>query len=100
MSEQTTRRDLGGRQTEDDAPAVPLMDVPLGVLVELERLELDEALAEPLCERGVLPGSRLSRVRNSPSGDPIISVDGTLIALRREMARRLFVRETGAAPQA
>ncbi|HIA99364.1 MAG TPA: ferrous iron transport protein A, partial [Gemmatimonadetes bacterium] len=48
--------------------------------------------AEPLLERGVLPGCRICPVRSSPTGDPIISVDGSLLALRRETANCLCVR--------
>ena len=83
-------------------PAVPdsgngsrtsLMDVPLRQAVELERIAAPNDEVEPLLERGILPGCRLHRIRNSPAGDPIISVEGTLLALRRECAEQLFVRE-------
>ena len=70
-----------------------LMDVPLGQAVELERIAAPDEEVEPLLERGILPGCRLHRIRNSPAGDPIISVEGTLLALRRESAAQLFVRE-------
>ncbi len=70
-----------------------LMDVPLRKAVELERIDAPNEEVEPLLERGILPGCRLIRVRNSPTGDPIISVEGTLLALRRESAAKLFVRE-------
>ncbi len=78
---------------EEAGEIVPLTDVPLGQVVELLSLQLPERQAEPLLERGVLPGCRLSRVRNSPAGDPILLVDGGLLALRRETARQLFVRK-------
>ena len=55
-------------------------------------IDLPVEQAEPLLERGVLPGCRICPVRSSPSGDPIISVDGSLIALRRETADCLCVR--------
>ncbi len=74
-----------------------LMDVPLRQTVELERIEAPDDEVEPLLERGILPGCRLRRVRNSPSGDPIVSVEGTLLALRRECAAQLFVREVAPA---
>lgn len=69
-----------------------LADVPLGQEVELESLELAESDLEALLERGVLPGCRLCPVRRSPSGDPIVKVEGTVLALRREMAACLCVR--------
>jgi Fe2+ transport system protein FeoA len=69
-----------------------LVDVPLREEVELVSIDLPADQAEPLFERGVLPGCKLCPVRNSPFGDPIISVDGALLALRRETARCLCVR--------
>ena len=60
--------------------------------VELVHIDLPADQAEPLLERGVLPGCRICPVRSSPSGDPIISVDGSLLALRRETADCLCVR--------
>lgn len=69
-----------------------LADVPLGEMVELEAMELPESDLEALLERGVLPGCRLCTVRRSPFGDPIVEVEGTVLALRREMASCLCVR--------
>jgi len=69
-----------------------LVDVPLNTRVELVAIDLPEQDLEQLFERGVLPGSSLRTVRRSPSGDPIVSIDGTLLALRREMADRIRVR--------
>ncbi|WP_419947898.1 FeoA family protein [Candidatus Palauibacter sp.] len=70
-----------------------LMEVPLRTAVELERIDAPSDEVEPLLERGILPGCRLHRIRNSPAGDPVISVEGTLLALRRESAAQIFVRE-------
>jgi Fe2+ transport system protein FeoA len=69
-----------------------LGDIPLQQEVELVHLDMPAHLAEPLLERGVLPGCRICPVRSSPSGDPIISIDGSLLALRRETADCLCVR--------
>lgn len=69
-----------------------LADIPLGQEVELETMELPESDMEALLERGVLPGCRLCPVRLSPFGDPIVNVEGTMLALRREMASCLCVR--------
>ncbi|HUH12463.1 MAG TPA: FeoA family protein [Longimicrobiales bacterium] len=73
-----------------------LSAVPLGQTVELVRIDLPAGELEPLLERGVLPGCRLCPVRLSPFGDPIVTVDGTLLALRREMAGCLCVRRAAA----
>lgn len=76
-----------------------LVDVPLREVVELVRIDLPADQMEPLLERGVLPGCQLCPVRRSPSGDPIVMVEGTLLAIRQEVARCLCVRraETNAA---
>jgi Fe2+ transport system protein FeoA len=69
-----------------------LSDVPLRQNVELLRIDLSAEAAAPLMERGVLPGCSIRPVRLTPSGDPVLLVDGTLLALRREVARSLCVR--------
>ena len=66
--------------------------IPLRQTVELVFIDLPADQAEPLLERGLLPGCRICPVRSSPSGDPIISIDGSLLALRRETAACLCVR--------
>lgn len=79
-------------QKHEAAPELRLGDVPLRQEVELISIDLPADQAEPLLERGVLPGCRICPVRSSPGGDPIVSVDGSLIALRRETAACLCVR--------
>ena len=71
-----------------------MADIPLREVVELVSIDLPADQVEPLLERGVMPGCRLCPVRQSPFGDPIVSVDGSLLALRREMAGCLCVRRT------
>ncbi len=73
-----------------------LRDVDIDQWVELVRLELPEDQAEALMERGLLPGCRLRPVRRAPSGDPIVQVDGVLLALRREIAACIRVALTPA----
>jgi len=91
---QTNVRDNSGvKSGRSNSSRTSLMDVPLRQAVELERIDAPNDEVEPLLERGILPGCKLRRVRNSPTGDPIISVEGTLLALRREFAAQLFVRE-------
>ena len=75
-----------------DSGDLRLGEIPLQQTVELVHIDLPADQAEPLLERGLLPGCRICPVRSSPSGDPIISVDGSLLALRRETADCLCVR--------
>jgi Fe2+ transport system protein FeoA len=79
--------DAGG-----DATSLTLQQVPLSQFVELLSIDLPPDDLEPLLERGLLPGCRLCPVRYSPAGDPIVAVDGSLIAMRRETAACLCVR--------
>jgi Fe2+ transport system protein FeoA len=76
----------------EETPELRLGDIPLRQEVELVSIDLPAHEAEPLLERGVLPGCRICPVRSSPGGDPIVSVDGSVIALRRETAACLCVR--------
>jgi Fe2+ transport system protein FeoA len=75
-----------------DSRELCLADCAMRELVELVHIELPEAEVESLLERGVIPGCSLCAMRRSPSGDPIVAVDGTLLAMRREMAGCLYVR--------
>lgn len=69
-----------------------LGEVDLDQVVELVRIDLPAAQMEPLLELGVMPGCHLCPVRYSPAGDPIVLVDGTMLALRREMADCICVK--------
>jgi Fe2+ transport system protein FeoA len=85
---------MSPRPTAADAVAAEifLADVALRQTVELVRIDLPADELEPLFERGLLPGCQICPVRMSPSGDPIILVEGALLALRREMACCLCVK--------
>lgn len=72
-----------------------LADIAVGEVVELVRIDLPVDESEALLERGVMPGCLLCPVRRSPFGDPIVEVEGTVLALRREMAGCLCVRRSG-----
>lgn len=79
-----------------DLAELTLGQIPLRQTVELVRIDLPEHELEPLLERGIMPGCELCPVRFSPSGDPVLLVDGTLIALRREIAGCLCVKRVAA----
>jgi Fe2+ transport system protein FeoA len=75
-----------------DSTVLCLADCAIRETVELVHIELPEEEAESLLERGVIPGCSLCAMRRSPAGDPIVAVDGMLLAMRREMAGCLYVR--------
>ena len=86
--------------SEEDARVatseLTLAGVPLREEVELVRIDLPPEQMEALLERGLLPGCRLCPMYRSPFGDPVVEVDGTLLALRRETAGCLCVKRMGA----
>src|SRR5215468_202086 len=60
----------------------------------LDRLDLPEDIARRLMELGFVPGHVISAARSAPGGDPrVFRVDGSEVALRRETARHLILRE-------
>ena len=70
-----------------------LADLPAGTDAVIDRLDLPEDLASRLMELGFIPGHRVSAARSAPGGDPrVFRVDGAEIALRRETARHILVR--------
>ena len=79
-----------GRDPDDRE--IFLNEVALRQVVELVRIDLPADEMEPLLERGFLPGCEICPVRTSPSGDPIVMVEGSLMALRRETACCLCVK--------
>lgn len=87
-----------GGAPREDGGELSLADVPLRQEVELVRIDLPQDQLEPLLERGMLPGCRLCPIRRSPFGDPIVMLDGTLLALRREMAGCLCVKRAAPRP--
>ncbi|MBR9991078.1 MAG: ferrous iron transport protein A [Gemmatimonadetes bacterium] len=80
------------RRAQPAHPDLRLAEIPLREVVELVRIDLPADEMEPLLELGLLPGCRVCPVQRSLFGDPVLMVDGSLIALRREMASCLCVR--------
>jgi len=73
--------------------ASSLVDLPTGQEGVLDRLDLPDDVARRLMELGFLPGSTVVAARSAPGGDPkVFQVDGSEIALRRETARHLHLR--------
>lgn len=79
-------------ETREPGLDLSLLDVDLDQVVELVRMDMTEEQMLPLLELGVMPGCHLCPVRHSPAGDPIVMVDGTMLALRRSVADCLCVK--------
>ena len=61
----------------------------------VEELNVPAVDAQRLMELGFLPGIRVDAARSAPGGDPrIFRIDGSEIALRRELSSRLTLRRT------
>ena len=59
----------------------------------LDRLDLPDDEARRLMELGFVPGHSVTPAHAAPGGDPrVFRVDGSEVALRRETARRLYLR--------
>lgn len=60
----------------------------------IDRLDLPDDEARRLMEMGFLPGHAVTPAHAAPGGDPrVFRVDGSEVALRRETARHLILRE-------
>ncbi len=60
----------------------------------LDHIDLPEEDARRLMELGFLPGHSVTSAHAAPGGDPrVYRVDGSEIALRRETARHLILRQ-------
>jgi ferrous iron transport protein A len=70
-----------------------LAELASGEEAVLERLDVEDDIARRLMELGFLPGSTVSAAHSAPGGDPrVFRVDGSEIALRREMAAHIHLR--------
>jgi len=86
------------RQVRHNSEASNLMELKHGESGILDRLDLPEDDARRLMELGFLPGHAITPGHSAPGGDPrVFRVDSSEVALRRETARRLILRQGTAA---
>jgi len=86
-----------GRKHPRHPEARALADLRVGERAILEELELDHPIAEHLMNLGFVPGLEVTVERSSPGGDPrVYRVDGTEVAMRRELSRHIHVSLVGA----
>lgn len=84
--------------------ASSLFDLEEGTTAILSYIDLPEHVADQLMNLGFVPGLEVKVTRSGPGGDPrIYRVDGTEIALRRDLAQQMRVthppRGTNAEPE-
>ena len=71
-----------------------LSELPIGTVGVVEAVELPGEIQHHLMHMGFVPEARITVVRRAPAGDPTVySIDGFEVALRRDTARAIRVRE-------
>jgi ferrous iron transport protein A len=89
------RRPLGVRQVS------VLTDLRIGETATLISLDLPESVQNYLMHMGFVPDAEVTALRRAPAGDPTVyAIDGMEIALRRETAEAIQVRELSDTPKA
>jgi Fe2+ transport system protein FeoA len=72
-----------------------LSELKIGRSAVVEGLLLPDEIQHHLMHMGFMPDARVRAVRRAPTGDPTVYlVDGMEVALRRETARWISVRES------
>lgn len=71
-----------------------LSELPIGTVGVVESLDLPGEIQHHLMHMGFVPDARVMVVRRAPAGDPTVySIDGFEVALRRDTASAIRVRE-------
>jgi ferrous iron transport protein A len=71
-----------------------LSELPIGTVAVVESLDLPGEVQHHLMHMGFVPEARVLVVRRAPAGDPTVySIDGFEVALRRDTAGAIRVRE-------
>lgn len=88
---------FGRHKKNHPAKAGALSDLHVGESAIVSELELSPAVAEHLMNLGFVPGLVVKVLRSGPGGDPrIYRVDGTEVAMRRDLSRHIHVELLGA----
>ena len=78
-------------------PRHHLSDLNVGESGILDGFELEPSVAEHLMNLGFVPGLEVLVARSGPGGNPrVYRVDGTEVALRRDLSRCIEIRLLGA----
>ncbi len=86
-----------GRRRQSRKARTALADLQLGETAILGDMELAPPVAEHLMNLGFVPGLEVTVARSSPGGDPrVYRVEGTEVAMRRDLSRHIHVELTGA----
>jgi ferrous iron transport protein A len=76
-----------------------LSEIPIGQVVQVERVSGDGSFRRRLMELGLVPGTRVELLRVAPLGDPIeLLVRGASLSIRKAEASAIAVQNPGRAP--
>ncbi len=88
---------FGRRKKPRPSGASALADLRVGESAILSDLELAPPVAEHLMNLGFVPGLEVKVLRSGPGGDPrVYRVDGTEVAMRRDLSRHIHIELIGA----
>jgi ferrous iron transport protein A len=88
---------FGRHKKERNPKASALADLHVGESAILAELQLSPPVAEHLMNLGFVPGLEVTVARSCPGGDPrVYRVEGTEIAMRRDVSRQIHVELLGA----
>jgi ferrous iron transport protein A len=87
-----------GRHRKDPVAKIQsLSELRVGESAVLSELEVAPPVAEHLMNLGFVPGLVVQVLRSGPGGDPrVYRVDGTEVAMRRDLSRHIHVELIGA----
>jgi len=93
MMQMSVNREFEGPKFPPSSPRT-LAELKQGESGTIDRLDLPEDVARRLMELGFLPGHVVVPARSAPGGEPrVYRVDGSEVALRRETAARVILRQ-------
>ncbi len=85
-----------GRKQRQEQGGAALADLEVGDRAIVSDLELAPTVAEHLMNLGFVPGLEVTVARSGPGGDPrVYRVEGTEVAMRRDISRHIHVRMIG-----
>jgi ferrous iron transport protein A len=88
---------FGRRKQQRSTGSSALADLRVGESAILSELQLAAPVAEHLMNLGFVPGLEVKVLRSGPGGDPrVYRVDGTEVAMRRDLSRHIHVELIGA----
>jgi len=88
---------FGRGRTKRQGKGSALADLEVGESAILSELEVSAPIAEHLMNLGFVPGLIVKVLRCGPGGDPrVYRVDGTEVAIRRELSSHIQVEMLGA----